>query len=57
LRRVVVRLIPPATPGEARYRVIGCLRDERPEWTMHRTGLGLVVAQGETVFVTDAVGP
>lgn len=48
-----VRLIPPAAPGESRYRVIGCVRDARPEWTMYQTSPGATAAIGEIVFTRE----
>ena len=45
-----VRLIPPAGEGEARYRILTCLRDERPEWAMYQTTPGCTVTVSEIVF-------
>lgn len=50
-----VRLAPPGG-GEARYRIIGCLRDERPEWSLYQTSPGVTVAMGELVFVPAPAG-
>ncbi len=45
-----VRLEPPAPAAESRYRLFGCVRDERPEWQLYQASPGLTVAMGEVVF-------
>jgi hypothetical protein len=45
-----VRLEPPPVGGESRYRLFGCLRDERPEWQYYQASPGLSVTVGEVVF-------
>ncbi len=48
-----VRLMPPIDAPESRYRVVACLRDERPEWALYQATPGLTVATAEIVFVPE----